>query len=193
MGIATILEVRPGVCSCKDTLGQSETTNLRLLIQAAGDAPGHAARTICASQMSKGPLQGRDKAPVTDRKAHLSEKASDTAELTSAVVQAREIILLAFGENKTSTVAKAVEGPVSPSVPASFLQEHPNAMFYLDEASCAGSFLGHQTDPAERLYLLTQGAKHICGPLAVHLTVGREGAQSIHLECLRLPLISSSL
>ena len=55
-------------------------------------------------------------------------------------MQAREIILLAFGENKTSTVAKAVEGPVSPSVPASFLQEHPNAMFYLDDASCAGSF-----------------------------------------------------
>ena len=64
---------------------------------------------------------------------------SDTAGLMSAVVQAREIILLAFGENKTSTVAKAVEGPVSPSVPASFLQEHPNAIFYLDEASCAGS------------------------------------------------------
>ena len=64
---------------------------------------------------------------------------SDIVELMSTVMQAREIILLAFGENKTSTVAKAVEGPVSPNVPASFLQEHPNAMFYLDEASCAGS------------------------------------------------------
>ena len=82
-------------------------------------------RRMCASQMSERPMRGRVKAPVTDRKAYLSKRVSDTAELMSAVVQAREIILLAFGENKASTVAKAVEGPVSPSVPASFLQEHP--------------------------------------------------------------------
>ena len=107
--------------------------------------------------MSDGHMQGRVRAHVTDRKAHLSEQASDTADLMSALVQAREIVLLAFGENKASTVARAVEGPVSPTVPASFLQEHPHAMFYLDDASCAGSFLGHQTDPAERSYLSTQG------------------------------------
>ena len=52
--------------------------------------------------------------------------------------QAREILLLAFGENKTSSVAKAVEGPVTPAVPASFLQAHPNATFYLDGAASAG-------------------------------------------------------
>ena len=54
------------------------------------------------------------------------------------LAQAKEILLLAFGENKTSTVAKAVEGPVTPAVPASFLQEHPNATFYLDAAASAG-------------------------------------------------------
>ena len=110
-----------------------------------------------------------------------------------AVVQAREIVLLAFGENKTSTVAKAVEGPVSPTVPASFLQEHPNAMFYLDEASCAGSFLGPPTDLAARSHLLTQGAEDVYGPLAVHVTVGRKSAQSTCWDCLRLPSISCSL
>ena len=67
MGIATILEVRPGVCPCKNTLRQSETTKLHLLIQTAGDAPGHAAKAICALQMSDGPMQGRVTAQVTDR------------------------------------------------------------------------------------------------------------------------------
>lgn len=54
------------------------------------------------------------------------------------LTQAKEVLLLAFGENKTSTVAKAVEGPVTPAVPASFLQEHPNVTFYLDGAASAG-------------------------------------------------------
>ncbi len=54
------------------------------------------------------------------------------------LAQAKEILLLAFGENKTGTVAKAVEGPVTPAVPASFLQEHPNTSFYLDAAASAG-------------------------------------------------------
>ena len=58
--------------------------------------------------------------------------------MLSVLAQAKEILLLAFGENKTSTVAKAVEGPVTPAVPASFLQEHPNASFYLDAAASAG-------------------------------------------------------
>jgi len=58
--------------------------------------------------------------------------------MMAVLVQAKEILLLAFGENKTSTVAKAVQGPVTPAVPASFLQEHPNVCFFLDEAASAG-------------------------------------------------------
>ena len=54
------------------------------------------------------------------------------------LAQAKEILLLAFGENKTSSVAKAVEGPVMPAVPASFLQNHPHTTFYLDGAASAG-------------------------------------------------------
>ncbi len=38
-------------------------------------------------------------------------------------------------------MAKAVEGPVTPDVPASFLQEHPNARLYLDQAASAGMIL----------------------------------------------------
>lgn len=53
-------------------------------------------------------------------------------------VQAKRIILMAFGENKAGIVAKAVEGPVTPAVAASFLQQHPATCLYLDSASSAG-------------------------------------------------------
>ena len=48
-------------------------------------------------------------------------------------------MLLAFGENKAGIVQRAVEGPVTEQVPASFLQAHPNATAYLDISSSAGS------------------------------------------------------
>ncbi len=51
------------------------------------------------------------------------------------ILKAREVILLAFGEHKANVVAQAVEGAISPSVPASFLQEHPDARIVLDQAA----------------------------------------------------------
>jgi glucosamine-6-phosphate deaminase len=42
---------------------------------------------------------------------------------------------MAWGEGKASIVAQAVEGGVSTIVAASFLQEHPDAQFVLDEAA----------------------------------------------------------
>lgn len=51
------------------------------------------------------------------------------------ILQARQIFLLAFGEGKAGVVAKAVEGEVSTAIAASFLQEHPNAQIFLDEAA----------------------------------------------------------
>lgn len=53
------------------------------------------------------------------------------------ILQARRIILMAWGEGKASIVRKAVEGPVTESVTASFLQEHPNVTIVLDTASSA--------------------------------------------------------
>ena len=52
--------------------------------------------------------------------------------------QARRILLMAFGENKAGIVAKAVEGPITERVPASFLQRHPAATAFLDVASSSG-------------------------------------------------------
>ncbi len=51
------------------------------------------------------------------------------------ILEARQIIMLAFGEHKSQIVAEAVEGDVTASIAASFLQEHPNAQVVLDEAA----------------------------------------------------------
>ena len=48
------------------------------------------------------------------------------------ILASREIIIIAFGEHKAEIVAQAVEGEISSSVSASFLQEHPNAKFIMD-------------------------------------------------------------
>lgn len=51
------------------------------------------------------------------------------------ILDARRIVLLAWGEKKAAIVNEAVNGPVSDQVSASFLQEHPNAAFYLDRGA----------------------------------------------------------
>ena len=53
------------------------------------------------------------------------------------ILSARRVILLAFGERKAGVIAQAVEGPVTESVAASFLQEHRDAAVYLDPAAAA--------------------------------------------------------
>lgn len=53
------------------------------------------------------------------------------------ILQARELCLLAFGEHKAPILRRAVESDVSPQVPASYIQEHPSATVYLDEAAAA--------------------------------------------------------
>ena len=53
------------------------------------------------------------------------------------ILDARQVVMLAFGEHKARIVARAVEGPVTSAVAASFLQEHPNAQVVLDDAAAA--------------------------------------------------------
>lgn len=54
------------------------------------------------------------------------------------IMDAREILLLAFGKGKAAPIAAAVEGPVTASVPASILQFHPKATILLDEEAASG-------------------------------------------------------
>ncbi len=53
------------------------------------------------------------------------------------ILDARRVVMLAFGEGKAAVVARAVEGPVTPAVAASFLQHHPAAAVHLDAAAAA--------------------------------------------------------
>ncbi|GIW73079.1 MAG: glucosamine-6-phosphate deaminase [Planctomycetota bacterium] len=51
------------------------------------------------------------------------------------ILEARQVVLMALGEHKARIVAQAVEGPVSAGVPASYLQQHPDATVVLDRAA----------------------------------------------------------
>lgn len=53
----------------------------------------------------------------------------------ATILAAREIAILATGEHKAAIVRRAVEGVIDLEVAATFLQEHPNTTFYLDEAA----------------------------------------------------------
>lgn len=53
------------------------------------------------------------------------------------ILDARRLILMAFGEHKAPIIAQAVEGPVTPQVAASYLQRHPDATIMLDRAAAA--------------------------------------------------------
>jgi len=55
----------------------------------------------------------------------------------STILKAKRIVLLALGERKAQIIKKAVEGPVSEFVPASYLQGHSNTLAVIDEAASA--------------------------------------------------------
>src|SRR5947209_5274802 len=84
--------------------------------------------------------------PVTRRDAASSffgEENVPQQALTMGVgtiCEARKIVIMAFGEHKAAVVQKAVEGPVTDAIAASFLQNHPDTVFILDAAAA-----GHLT------------------------------------------------
>lgn len=53
----------------------------------------------------------------------------------AAILQARRVLLLAFGESKAEAVAAMVRGPVTTRCPASFLQLHGDVEVWLDSAA----------------------------------------------------------
>jgi glucosamine-6-phosphate deaminase len=54
-----------------------------------------------------------------------------------SILKAKEIIVMAWGEGKSRVILQTVEGPISDSLPATYLQNHSNAKVVLDEASAA--------------------------------------------------------
>ena len=53
------------------------------------------------------------------------------------IMEARTILLLAFGERKAEAIARSLEGPLTARIPASILQMHRNTVVLLDEASAS--------------------------------------------------------
>lgn len=71
------------------------------------------------------------------------------------ILEARRIILLAFGEGKARIIREALEGPVTHTVAASYLQDHPSVEFVLDEAA------GSELTPVKTPWVL--GSLRECG------------------------------
>lgn len=53
------------------------------------------------------------------------------------IMDARHLVVAAFGERKADAIAAAVEGPVTAMCPASVLQFHPHATVVVDEAAAS--------------------------------------------------------
>jgi len=51
------------------------------------------------------------------------------------ILRARHLVLLAFGARKADVIARAVEGPVTATIPGSCIQLHPHATVVVDEAA----------------------------------------------------------
>lgn len=54
-----------------------------------------------------------------------------------SIMQARQVILIATGEEKAEAIRRALEGDVSPLWQASILRTHPDVIFLLDEAAAS--------------------------------------------------------
>ena len=55
----------------------------------------------------------------------------------STIRKAKRIILLAWGINKASVIKETIEGEISAEVPATYLQNHDNVTFVLDEGAAS--------------------------------------------------------
>ena len=53
----------------------------------------------------------------------------------ATILQARRVVLVATGQAKAAVVERLVRGPITPELPASFLQLHPDVEIMLDAAA----------------------------------------------------------
>ena len=55
----------------------------------------------------------------------------------NTILKSKRIVLLAWGHKKSNIIAKTIEGEISTTAPATFLQNHDNTTFVLDKESSA--------------------------------------------------------
>ena len=51
------------------------------------------------------------------------------------IMDAKKVVLMAFGEKKAQAIKEMIEGPVTEQVPASILQKHPDVTVIVDKAA----------------------------------------------------------
>ncbi|MDU7475236.1 MAG: 6-phosphogluconolactonase, partial [Paenibacillus macerans] len=56
-----------------------------------------------------------------------------------SILHAKQILLMAKGEDKAEVIARALKGPITTKCPATFLQTHSNVVVVVDQA--AGKWL----------------------------------------------------
>ena len=54
-----------------------------------------------------------------------------------AIMEAKQVLLIATGNDKAEAIRRAIEGDVSPLCQASILRTHPNVIFLLDESAAS--------------------------------------------------------
>jgi glucosamine-6-phosphate deaminase len=55
----------------------------------------------------------------------------------STILKSKRIVLLAWGQNKADIIKRTIQGDVSSEIPATFLQNHANVTFVLDQSSAS--------------------------------------------------------
>ncbi len=77
---------------------------------------------------------------INANKIYFTENPMPRYALTMGIKQitsAKKIVLIATGPKKAEAVRNMIEGPVTPEVPASILQEHNDVVIFLDEAAAS--------------------------------------------------------
>lgn len=75
-------------------------------------------------------LTRRDAAKDFDREEDIPYRAITMGIKT--IMDAKKIYLLGWGQHKADILCKAVEGEITPNIPSTFLQKHPNVSVHLD-------------------------------------------------------------
>lgn len=55
----------------------------------------------------------------------------------STILRSKRIVLMAWGQNKASIIKRTIQGEISQEVPATFLQNHDNVTFVLDQSAAS--------------------------------------------------------
>ena len=100
---------------------------------------GHIGFNEPSDSFSDGPFKVKlTQSTIDSNSKYFKDKKMPGYALTMGIgdiMKAKKIILIATGERKANAVYKMIKGEVSPSCPASVLQNHNDVLIYLDKES----------------------------------------------------------